>query len=172
MLITMISKFDLIVFMVCSVVCQSGCVLQWCHFAPRHIGLFCNWDETLKTRNEALISGIAKLVMWLTKHSSVAIPLHTIKQPEPHNLLDETMNTIAMSSNGRLVIPAPMRRKLGLGCGSVMEVIANKGSIKLKVVRKMPKQNIAELAGMVIAVSKGRRRSLDDFGRGWPRTTQ
>ena len=76
------------------------------------------------------------------------------------------MNTITMSSNGRLVIPEPMRRKLGIGAGSVMEVIANKGSIKLKVVREMPKQNIAELAGMVIAVSKGKRRSLDDFSRG------
>lgn len=73
------------------------------------------------------------------------------------------MNTLILSSKGQLVIPAPLRRKLGMGPGSVIEVIEEEGGIKLKVVRAIPKQNITELAGMVKAVSKGKRRSLDDF---------
>ena len=50
-----------------------------------------------------------------------------------------------------------------MGPGSVIEVIEEEGGIQLKVVRAIPKQNIAALAGMVKAVSKGKRRSLDDF---------
>ena len=73
------------------------------------------------------------------------------------------MTTLTLSSKGQLVIPAALRRKLGMGSGSVIEAIEESDGIKLKVVRAIPKQNIAALAGMVKAVSKGKQRNLDDF---------
>lgn len=73
------------------------------------------------------------------------------------------MNTLTLSSKGQLVIPATLRRKLGMGSGSLIEVIEESDGIKLKVVRAIPKQNIASLAGMVKAVSRGKSRNLDDF---------
>ena len=73
------------------------------------------------------------------------------------------MNTLTISSKGQLVIPANLRRKLGMASGSLVEVIEESDGIKLRVVRSIAPQSVADLAGMVTAPSKGKPRNLHTF---------
>ena len=73
------------------------------------------------------------------------------------------MNTVTLSSKGQLVIPANLRRKLGMASGSLVEVIEESDGIKLRVVRPIPLRSVADLAGMVKAPSKGKPRNLHTF---------
>ncbi|MCY7315593.1 MAG: AbrB/MazE/SpoVT family DNA-binding domain-containing protein [Rubrivivax sp.] len=73
------------------------------------------------------------------------------------------MSLISVSSKGQIVLPAPLRRKLGLGTGSQLEVVEAADGLHLRVVRAVPKQSVAEVAGKFKAPTAGKPRSLFDF---------
>jgi antitoxin PrlF len=73
------------------------------------------------------------------------------------------MPTLVMSSKGQLVLPAKLRRKLGMGAGARIEVIEEADGVKLRVVRPVHATDLTQLAGLVKAPSKGKPRRLEDF---------
>jgi AbrB family looped-hinge helix DNA binding protein len=80
------------------------------------------------------------------------------------SLISESlMSTLLVSSKGQIVLPAAMRRRLGLGPGAVIEVQEESDGLKLRVVRSVESADVAALAGMVKAPSRGVPRRLEDF---------
>ena len=73
------------------------------------------------------------------------------------------MSTLSVSSKGQIVLPAAMRRRLGMGAGAKIAVVEESDGLKLSVVRPVAKADLAGLAGMVTAPSLGRPRRLQDF---------
>ena len=73
------------------------------------------------------------------------------------------MSTLLVSSKGQIVLPAALRRRLGLGAGTRLEVHEEADGLKLRVVRPMPVTDLAGLAGMVKAPANGVPRRLQDF---------
>jgi antitoxin PrlF len=70
---------------------------------------------------------------------------------------------VTVSSTGQVLIPADVRRRLGVRAGSTLELIEEGGEVRLKVMRSFNRSNVAELAGMLKATSRGIRRGLGDF---------
>ncbi|MSQ58920.1 MAG: AbrB/MazE/SpoVT family DNA-binding domain-containing protein [Betaproteobacteria bacterium] len=68
-----------------------------------------------------------------------------------------------VSSKGQVVLPAAIRRRLGLGAGTRLEIIEERDGLKLRVLRTVPKEDVTRLAGMIRAPSKGVPRRLEDF---------
>jgi AbrB family looped-hinge helix DNA binding protein len=73
------------------------------------------------------------------------------------------MATMTVSSKGQVVLPADIRRRLGLMAGTQMEIIEEPDGVRLVVSRPVKTASIAACAGMVTAPSKGKARSLADF---------
>jgi AbrB family looped-hinge helix DNA binding protein len=73
------------------------------------------------------------------------------------------MTTLLMSSKGQLVLPAALRRKLGMGAGSRIEVVEESDGIKLRVLRPVQTTDLTRMAGMIKAPSRGTPRRLEDF---------
>ncbi|MCY7306230.1 MAG: AbrB/MazE/SpoVT family DNA-binding domain-containing protein [Rhodoferax sp.] len=73
------------------------------------------------------------------------------------------MSTLLVSSKGQIVLPAAIRRRLGLGAGSRLEISEESDGLKLRVSRAVPKSDLSLLAGMVRAPSRGAPRRLQDF---------
>ncbi len=73
------------------------------------------------------------------------------------------MSTLLVSSKGQIVLPAALRRRLGLGAGARLEVIEEPDGVKLRVVRSAPTTDMHDVAGMVKAPAHGVPRRLDDF---------
>ena len=74
------------------------------------------------------------------------------------------MSTLLVSSKGQIVIPAELRRRLGMGAGARVEVLEESDGLKLRVVRSVPQAaNLTLLAGMVKAPARGVPRRLQDF---------
>ena len=73
------------------------------------------------------------------------------------------MSTLLVSSKGQIVLPAVLRRRLALGAGSRLEVLEEADGLRLRVVRSVPKVDVAQLAGMVRAPKRGVSRRLQDF---------
>jgi len=73
------------------------------------------------------------------------------------------MATVLVSSKGQIVLPAAIRRRLGLGAGARLEVSEEADGLKLRVSRAVPKSDLSLLAGMVRAPSRGTPRRLQDF---------
>jgi antitoxin PrlF len=73
------------------------------------------------------------------------------------------MSILTVSSKGQIVLPAALRRRLGMGAGAKIEAIEEADGLKLRVVRPMEKADISKLAGMVTAPSRGTPRRLEDF---------
>jgi len=71
--------------------------------------------------------------------------------------------TLLVSSKGQLVLPAALRRRLGMGAGARLEVIEEPDGLRLRVTRPVETVDVSRLAGMVRAPSRGKPRSLDDF---------
>lgn len=73
------------------------------------------------------------------------------------------MRIVKLSSKGQIVLPASVRRRLGLNPGARLELIDEPTSVRLKLVRAVHATAAAELAGMVTAPTSGRRRRLTEF---------
>jgi len=73
------------------------------------------------------------------------------------------MSTLLVSSKGQIVLPAALRRRLGLGAGARIEVVEESDGLKLRVVRAVATADMTELAGMVKAPTRGVPRRLEDF---------
>jgi antitoxin PrlF len=73
------------------------------------------------------------------------------------------MTTVVVSSKGQIVLPADLRRRLGLGAGTRLELSEESDGLRLRVTRTVPEAAIADLAGLVKAPTRGTPRRLDDF---------
>jgi AbrB family looped-hinge helix DNA binding protein len=76
------------------------------------------------------------------------------------------MSTLLVSSKGQIVLPAELRRRLGMGAGARVEVLEEPDGLKLRVVRQVAtadKAGLAGMAGLVKAPSRGVPRRLEDF---------
>jgi AbrB family looped-hinge helix DNA binding protein len=73
------------------------------------------------------------------------------------------MACLIVSSKGQIVLPAALRRRLGMGAGARIEVVEEADGIKLRVLRSVVNADVTALAGMVKAPSRGRPRRLADF---------
>lgn len=68
-----------------------------------------------------------------------------------------------VSSKGQIVLPAAMRRRLGMGAGARIAVVEESDGLKPRVVRAVAPADVAKLAGMVKARARGGARRLEDF---------
>jgi AbrB family looped-hinge helix DNA binding protein len=73
------------------------------------------------------------------------------------------MSTLLVSSKGQIVLPAALRRRLGMGAGARLEVLEESDGLKLRVVRSVATVDMSEMAGMVKAPARGIPRHLEDF---------
>jgi AbrB family looped-hinge helix DNA binding protein len=73
------------------------------------------------------------------------------------------MSTLLVSSKGQIVLPAALRRRLGMGAGARLEVLEEADGLKLRVVRSVPTADVAGMAGLVKAPARGVPRRLEDF---------
>lgn len=73
------------------------------------------------------------------------------------------MATMTVSSKGQVVLPADIRRRLGLMAGTQMEIIEEPDGVRLVVSRPVKPASIAACAGMVTAPPKGKMRKLSEF---------
>lgn len=73
------------------------------------------------------------------------------------------MSTLLVSSKGQIVLPAALRRRLGLGVGARLEVIEESDGLRLRVLRPVPPADLGQLVGMVTAPAQGKARNLADF---------
>jgi AbrB family looped-hinge helix DNA binding protein len=77
--------------------------------------------------------------------------------------LGTRMPTLLVSSKGQIVLPAALRRRLGMGAGARIEVLEESDGLKLRVVRSVATADMAGMAGMVKAPARGVPRRLEDF---------
>jgi AbrB family looped-hinge helix DNA binding protein len=73
------------------------------------------------------------------------------------------MSTLLVSSKGQIVLPAALRRRLGMGAGARIEVLEESDGLKLRVVRAVATADVTGMAGMVKAKARGVPRRLEDF---------
>ncbi len=73
------------------------------------------------------------------------------------------MSTLLVSSKGQIVLPAALRRRLGMGAGARIEVLEEPDGLKLRVVRPVSPADMSGMAGMVKAPARGVPRRLEDF---------
>ena len=80
-----------------------------------------------------------------------------------HRTQAKRMSTLLVSSKGQIVLPAALRRKLGLGAGTRLEVLEEADGLKLRAVRSVAQVDVKGLAGMVKLPTRGAPRRLEDF---------
>jgi AbrB family looped-hinge helix DNA binding protein len=73
------------------------------------------------------------------------------------------VSTLLVSSKGQIVLPAALRRRLGMGAGARLEVLEEPDGLKLRVARPVEIGDVVAMAGMVQAPTRGRKRQLEDF---------
>ena len=73
------------------------------------------------------------------------------------------MSTLLVSTKGQIVLPAALRRRLGMGAGARVEVLEESDGLKLRVVRPVMAADLTAMAGMVTAPARGVPRHLEDF---------
>lgn len=73
------------------------------------------------------------------------------------------MSTLLVSSKGQIVLPAAVRRRLGLAAGARLEVLEEADGLRLRVVRSVPQVDVRGLAGMLKAPARGVPRRLERF---------
>jgi antitoxin PrlF len=73
------------------------------------------------------------------------------------------MSILTVSSKGQIVLPAALRRRLGMGAGAKIEAVEEADGVKLRVVRPIEQADVASLAGILTAPSRGTPRRLEDF---------
>ena len=77
--------------------------------------------------------------------------------------MELAISTILVSSKGQIVLPAALRRRLGMGAGAKIEVLEESDGLKLRLVRAVTHTDVSALAGMVQAKARGAPRRLEDF---------
>jgi AbrB family looped-hinge helix DNA binding protein len=77
--------------------------------------------------------------------------------------LEVNMSTLLVSSKGQIVLPAALRRRLGMGAGARIEVLEESDGLKLRVIRSVTTADLTGMAGMVKAPARGVPRRLEDF---------
>ena len=70
---------------------------------------------------------------------------------------------LIVSSKGQIVLPAELRRRIGMGAGARVEVFDESDGLKLRVVRAVATADMSGLAGLVKAPARGVPRRLEDF---------
>jgi len=73
------------------------------------------------------------------------------------------MSVLTVSTKGQIVLPAALRRRLGMGAGAKLEVLEDRDGVILRVVRTVNATDLSGLAGMVKVPTRGIPRRLDDF---------
>jgi AbrB family looped-hinge helix DNA binding protein len=73
------------------------------------------------------------------------------------------MSTLVVSSKGQIVLPADVRRRLGMGAGARIEVLEEPDGLKLRVIRAVATADLSGMAGMLKASARGIPRRLEDF---------
>jgi antitoxin PrlF len=73
------------------------------------------------------------------------------------------MHIVTVSSKGQIVLPACVRKRLGLSAGAQLELVESESALQLTVIREVPSKRVSELAGMLVARSQGKPRSLASF---------
>ena len=73
------------------------------------------------------------------------------------------MSTLLVSSKGQIVLPAALRRRLGMGAGARLQVLEESDGLKLRVIRPVETADLSGLAGLVKAPARGAPRRLEDF---------
>ena len=73
------------------------------------------------------------------------------------------MSTLLVSSKGQIVLPAALRRRLGMGAGARLEVHEESDGLRLRVIRSVATADLTALAGMVKAPARGVPRRLEGF---------
>ena len=73
------------------------------------------------------------------------------------------MSTLLVSSKGQIVLPAALRRRLGMGAGARIEALEESDGLKLRVIRSVKTADLTGMAGMVKAATRGIPRRLGDF---------
>ena len=73
------------------------------------------------------------------------------------------MSTLLVSSKGQIVLPAALRRRLGMGAGARLEVLEEPDGLRLRVVRPVATADLEAMAGMVKAPARGVPRRLEEF---------
>ncbi len=73
------------------------------------------------------------------------------------------MSILLVSSKGQIVLPAALRRRLGMGTGARLEAVEETDGLKLRVLRPVQHTDVSSLAGMLKAPAQGSPRSLQDF---------
>ena len=73
------------------------------------------------------------------------------------------MSTLVVSSKGQIVLPAALRRRLGMGAGARIEVLEEADGLKLRVIRSVATADLTRMAGMVNAPARGVPRRLEDL---------
>ncbi|NOT86113.1 MAG: AbrB/MazE/SpoVT family DNA-binding domain-containing protein [Methylococcaceae bacterium] len=73
------------------------------------------------------------------------------------------MTTVTMSSKGQVVLPAAIRRRLGLMAGSQLDIIEEQGEVRLVPTHPITPATVVSCAGMVTAPLSGKPRRLADF---------
>ena len=76
---------------------------------------------------------------------------------------DSKTSTLLVSSKGQIVLPAALRRRLGMGAGARLQITEEPDGLKLQVVRPVVTAEISSLAGMIKVPSRGVSRDLDSF---------
>ena len=69
----------------------------------------------------------------------------------------------ARCGSARPLLPAALRRRLGMGAGARIEVLEESDGLKLRVVRSVATANLTGMAGMVKAPTRSVPRRLEDF---------
>jgi len=80
-----------------------------------------------------------------------------------HRGLQVNMSTLVVSSKGQIVLPAALRRRLGMGAGARIQVFEEPDGLKLRVVRSVATADMTGMVGMVKAPARGVPRHLEDF---------
>jgi AbrB family looped-hinge helix DNA binding protein len=73
------------------------------------------------------------------------------------------MAILTVSSKGQIVLPADVRRRLGMGAGAKLEVLEEGDGLRLRVVNAVNSADLSSLAGMAKARTRGVARRLEDF---------
>lgn len=73
------------------------------------------------------------------------------------------MSTLLVSSKGQIVLPAELRRRLGMGAGARLEVLEESDGLKLRVVRSVATADVSGMAGLIKAPARGVPRHLEKF---------